>query len=147
MKNLVVKLYILIALLAVAPFIQAQSLADKELKVEVNKIEHSTLKLKKLQPITFKYNLDKYKYLKLPKGDQYGFLAENVAQVFPAMVYESSVIHHPSKGDTKVAKYTAINNEDLIPVLVEAIKEQQEQIDALRKEITALKGNKLSGID
>jgi len=32
-----------------------------------------------------------------------------------------------------------VDNESLIPVLVAAIKEQQEQIEALRKEVEQLK--------
>lgn len=58
------------------------------------------------------------------------------------MVYESSVIHNPSKGNSKVAKYKDINKDELIPVLVEAIKEQQDQIDALKKELQELKRGK-----
>lgn len=142
MQKLVSKLYLGLALLLVVQVSRAQSLTEKELKVEVNKIENSTLKLKSLQPVTFKYNIDKYKHLKLPKGDQYGFMVENVEQVFPAMVYESSVIHNPSKGNSKVAKYKDINKDELIPVLVEAIKEQQDQIDALKKELQELKRGK-----
>ena len=142
MQKLVSKLYLVLALLLVIQVSNAQSLTEKELKVEVNKIENSTSKLKSLQPVTFKYNVDKYKHLKLPKGDQYGFMVENVEQVFPAMVYESSSVYNISKGNSKVAKYKEVNKDELIPVLVEALKEQQEQIDALKKELQELKSKR-----
>lgn len=120
----------------------AQSISENDLKLAINKIENPTSKLKSLQAVTFKYNVDKYKYLKLPQGNQYGFLVENVEQVFPAMVYESSSVYNINKGNTKVAKYKEVNKDDLIPVLVEALKEQQEQLDALKKELQELKSKR-----
>lgn len=142
MQKTILKLYSVLVLVFVFQVAKSQSVNEEELKIEVSRIENSTVKLKNLQPVTFKYNVDKYSYLKLPTGNQYGFMVENVEQVFPAMVYESSIIHKSNKGSAKVAKYKDFNKDDLIPVLVEALKEQQEQIDALKKELQQLKSKK-----
>lgn len=142
MQKIASKLYSVTAFLLITSFANAQSVSESDLKLEINKIENPTLKLKNLQAVTFKYNVEKYKYLKLPEGNQYGFLVENVEQVFPTMVYESSSVYNFNKGNTKVAKYKEVNKDDLIPVLVEALKEQQEQIDALKKELRELKSKR-----
>ncbi|ADY52716.1 hypothetical protein Pedsa_2164 [Pseudopedobacter saltans DSM 12145] len=142
MQKIISKLYLVMAFLLITNLANAQSISENDLKLAINKIENPTSKLKSLQAVTFKYNVDKYKYLKLPQGNQYGFLVENVEQVFPAMVYESSSVYNINKGNTKVAKYKEVNKDDLIPVLVEALKEQQEQLDALKKELQELKSKR-----
>jgi len=119
--------------------VKAQKINENELKVNVGKISNSTEQLKKLEPVTFKYDVDKFKHLKLPAGSQYGFLASNVQPEFPNMVYEASKIYNSGKNNSKVAKYHEVQTENLIPVLVAAIKEQQMQIDVLTKEINLLK--------
>jgi len=120
--------------------VNAQKIEEKELKIGVEKITGSTEQLKNLEPVSYQYAADKYKHLKLPKGEQYGFLASNVEASFPEMVVESSKVYSSGKNSTKVAKYEEVNTESLIPLLVAAIKEQQEQIDLLKKELQALKG-------
>lgn len=122
--------------------LSAQSIKEDELKVNVDKISNSTEQLKKLEPVTFKYDVDKFKHLKLPAGNQYGFLASNVKPEFPNMVYEASKVYTSGKNSSKVAKYSEVQTENLIPVLVAAIKEQQAQIDLLTKEINLLKAKK-----
>jgi len=117
----------------------AQKINEQELKVNVGKISNSTQQLKNLEPVTFKYDVDKYKHLKLPAGEQYGFLASNVQPEFPAMVYEASKMYESGKNNSKVAKYNEVQTENLIPVLVAAIKEQQAEIELLKQEVKLLK--------
>lgn len=124
---------------ACALTVSAQQIDEQELKVSVDKISNSTQQLKNLEPVTFKYDVGKYKYLKLPAGEQYGFLASNVQPEFPAMVYEASKIYDVSKNNSKVARYNEVHTENLIPVLVAAIKEQQAEIELLKKEVQLLK--------
>ncbi len=119
--------------------VKAQKINENELKVNVGKISNSTEQLKKLEPVTFKYDVNKFKHLRLPAGDQYGFLASNVQPEFPHMVYEASKMYNAGKNNSKVAKYNEVQTENLIPVLVAAIKEQQAQIDVLTNEINLLK--------
>lgn len=118
---------------------KAQNLNETELKLDINKISNSTEQLKKLEPITFKYNTDNYEYLKLPKGNQYGFLESSVQSEFPNIIQNKSTMYNSGKNNTKVAKYNEVKTESLIPVLVAAIKEQQNQIDILKKELAVLK--------
>lgn len=117
----------------------AQKIDEQELKVNVGKISNSTRQLVKLEPVTFKYDVSKYKHLKLPAGEQYGFLASNVQPEFPAMVYEAAKVYESGKNSSKVAKYNEVQTADLIPVLVAAIKEQHAEIELLKREIKLLK--------
>ncbi|SHE58200.1 tail fiber domain-containing protein [Pedobacter caeni] len=126
-------------LTACAITVNAQKIEERELKVNVDKIGHSTEQLKKLEPVTFQYDTKKYNYLKLPAGQQYGFLASNVQPEFPGMVYENSKSYPAGKNDSKIMRYNEVETAQLIPVLVAAIKEQQAQIELLKKEVNLLK--------
>lgn len=119
--------------------VNAQKIDEQELKVNVGKIANSTQHLQNLEPVTYNYDLNKYKHLKLPAGEQYGFLASNVQSEFPAMVYEASKSYEAGKNNSKIAKYNEVQIENLIPVLVAAIKEQQAEIEQLKKEVLLLK--------
>ncbi|WP_140938868.1 tail fiber domain-containing protein [Sphingobacterium lumbrici] len=119
--------------------VNAQQLNEQELKLNIDKISNSTERIKALEPVTFVYNTDKYKKLNLPTGNQYGFLASNVESVFPDLVQASSKFYSSGKNTSKVAKYEEVNLNDLIPLLVAALKEQQAQIEALQQEVNNLK--------
>jgi|SRR5690606_2634793 len=117
----------------------AQQVSEEELKINVAKISNSTEQLKSLEPVVYDYDTNKFKKLELPSGKQYGFLASNMKEVFPNMVQASSKVYLSGKNASKVARYNEVDTESLIPVLVAAIKEQQEQIEALKKEVEQLK--------
>ena len=140
MKTLLFKGSVMGLLLSAATLtVSAQKINETDLKVNVDKISNSTQQLKNLEPITFKYDVNKYKHLKLPAGEQYGFLASNVEANFPAMVHETSKMYQAGKNNSKTAKYSEVQTADLIPVLVAAIKEQQVEIELLKKEMQLLK--------
>lgn len=80
--------------------------------------------IKKLKPAKFKYNktlsgLDDNRF-------HIGFIAQDLAKIFP--MDEFSVV-----GERE--GYLYVNYHELIPVLVMAIKEQQEKIEKLEKQI------------
>jgi len=120
-------------------FSHGQQLHKDEIKTNIVQIENSTEKLKNLNPIVYNYDQDKFKNLDLPAGNRYGFLTRDVENVFPDMIQTSSKVYTTGKNTTKTAKYDDVDNDRLIPVLVAAIKEQQEQIEALKKEVEQLK--------
>lgn len=77
--------------------------------------------LAQLKPISFYYNKG--------RGDngaklQYGFLAEDMAEVFPKLVDLD-----------RDGKPNSVDLVGLIPVLVHAVQEQQKEIDALKKKV------------
>ncbi|MFZ4263009.1 tail fiber domain-containing protein [Sphingobacterium sp. HJSM2_6] len=117
----------------------AQEIKEEELKLNVQKISNSTEKLKSLEPVSYDYNNEKYKGLNLPAGNQYGFLAKDVKNTFPELVKTSSKVQTAGKNSSKVLKYSEVDQEELIPLLVAAIKEQQEEIELLKEELKKIK--------
>nr|WP_199078016.1 tail fiber domain-containing protein [Pedobacter sp. ASV19] len=130
-------LSLLLASTAIA--VKAQKIEEQDLKININKIADPAAHLQNLQPVAFQYNTAQFKHLKFPAGTQYGFLASNVKKEFPELVYETSQMYTSGKNNTKTAKYQKVETESLIPVLVAAIKEQQAQIEQLKKEVEQLK--------
>src|SRR5690554_5002148 len=66
---------------------------------------------------------------------QYGVIAQEVQAVFPEMISENAVFRN--LGDQTV--YKTVNYNELIPVLIEALKELKGEVDANKSEIELLK--------
>jgi hypothetical protein len=98
--------------------IVAYASSDIRLKDNVVKIESPLEKLMKLNGYSFTWN-DKQTTYEAGKKDL-GVIAQEVEQVFPEIVKDR-------ENGTKGVMY-----DKLVPVLIEAIKEQQQQIDELK---------------
>jgi hypothetical protein len=98
--------------------------SDSSLKENIGTITNPRLKL--LQLNGFEYNLKNNK-----KQKHMGFLAQDVEKLFPEVVYTNG-------NGLKGIAYT-----ELIPVIVEAMKEQQSIIEKLTDKIETLESNKL----
>ena len=91
-----------------------------------------------LQPKTYQFRNADYPYLSLPRGAQYGLLAQDVEQVLPNLV---SDITQPQTYNLKHQQtsprfqYKGLNYVGLIPLLIGAVKEQQTTIDSLNNVI------------
>jgi len=121
------------------------SSSDKNLKKNINPLSGALKKVMQLQGVNYEWksdselssikkNSDKKdensKSFNFPKGNQIGVIAQDVEKVLPELVL--------TDGDgLKSVDYVKI-----VPVLIEAIKEQQKQIEKLTEEVEALKKNK-----
>lgn len=117
----------------------AQQLRDETIKTNVTPIAQPLKVLQSLQPLSYEYRTQEYKYLKLPSGTHYGFMAEDFQQVLPGLVYTKAYTYPFGKNNTRQATVKSIDMESLIPVLIASIQEQQMQIEQLRAELNALK--------
>jgi len=97
-------------------------LTDNEYLKDVEELDNSLASILKLNGKLFQWKdgLDKYQF---PDGKQIGFIAQEVKEVLPEII-------HVDKNGEHSMNYTAI-----IPVLVEAIKEQQNQITLLQNKL------------
>lgn len=104
--------------------------SDEKIKLNIENLPSIKDKLLLLRPVTYKLRTDiqGLQIDPLLNNTQYGFIAQELQKVFPEMVI--------SKDDGTLG----IRYNDLIPVLVQAIKEQQNEIDALTKRISVLEG-------
>ena len=98
----------------------AFSTSDKTLKDEITPIEHPINKIKKLTGNTFIWN-NKAGVTKRGKAD-IGVIAQEVQNVLPDATREQDGI-------------ISVRYEKIIPLLIEGIKDQQQQIDELKKRL------------
>lgn len=138
-KTAGISLVTIVLLVATQTKSQAQTLSDNEIKKNIAPIENPLKSITALEPKVFEYNTATYNYLKLPPGSHYGFISEDVKLVFPAMVKQQQYQYMQGKNFFKKASASSVQMQQLIPVLVAAIKEQQVQIDALKNELEELK--------
>ncbi len=109
--------------------------SDINYKLNIADVIHIKDKLKLLRPVSYSLNTDKLNLskdaaLKLPLKEM-GFIAQELKEVFPELVSES-------ESGTLGIRYT-----EIIPILVQAFKEQQEEIDLLKKRIEVLENKKV----
>lgn len=117
----------------------AQNIKDASLKTNVHPISRPVAMLQQLEPRTFEYQTNTYKHLDLPAGTHFGFMAEGLAQVIPGAVNYRNVRYMQGKNLYRTARVPQVNMEALIPLLVASVKEQQQQIEVLQAEVSALK--------
>jgi hypothetical protein len=76
--------------------------------------------------------------MNLPSGNHYGLIAQELEKVFPELVSDNV---HPSAEGSRGGKggeeihYKGVSYIELIPILIQAVKEQQEMINNLTKRI------------
>jgi hypothetical protein len=88
--------------------------SDRRLKEAVRPLERSLEKVLALRGVRFHWKQD------FPKTDRIGFIAQEVESVLPELVFTN-----PTDG------FMGVNYAEMTAMLAEAIKEQQELIDAL----------------
>ncbi len=95
--------------------------SDTRLKKNFSEIEDPLDKVLSLHGVEFDWNDTARKTFSLPTDRQIGFKAQEVERVIPELVTNG------------MGGYKNVNYNGVVPVLVEAIKQQQQQIDRLTK--------------
>jgi len=103
--------------------------SDERLKDNIEPLENSLDKVLQLEGISYNRKLNGDKHL--------GFIAQKVEKIIPEVVVEMPL--PLETGGDEVTPYKTIRYQEIIPYLTEAIKDQQKQIDHLKKEIEILK--------
>jgi len=98
------------------------NISDARLKTNILDIRYGLDAVLKIRPVQYNWKEGDDKETKL------GFLAQELRKIIPEAV----------AGDEN-KETLAVNYIELIPVLTNAIKQQQQQIDELKKEIKSLK--------
>ena len=99
--------------------------SDKRLKQDILPIENALNKILMLTGVTYNWNKEFDPDLHLDDNEHIGLLAQDVEKIIPQIVSTDT-----SKNQLKSVSYT-----ELIPVLIEAIKEQQTQINELKNKL------------
>lgn len=105
-------------------FVEVYTSSDERIKTNIVNLPSSTNKLFSLRPVN--YNLLKESQTSQGNRLHYGFIAQEVKEIFPDLVSEN-------KDSLMAINYTA-----LIPMLVQALKEQNDKIKSLEDRIVKL---------
>jgi hypothetical protein len=116
----------------------AQSNAQTVKQTNVTPITNSLSSVIKLEPVNFTYDKDWLQKLNL-KPSQSGFNVDELAKVNPKLVVNQQLNYSEGKNTHKTVIVQKVDYEVLILMLVGSIKEQQQQIDALKAELKTLK--------
>jgi hypothetical protein len=99
--------------------------SDISLKDNIRPIESAVFKIQQIRGVTFDWN-EKSNKLQQEKGHDVGLIAQEVEMVLPEVI------------QIRKDGIKAISYEKVVPLLVEAIKEQQVTIENLTKRIELL---------
>jgi hypothetical protein len=117
----------------------AQQINDRDLKKNATPVTNSLSYITRLQPVSYEYNREAFKQLNLPGGKQLGFISDNVQQVYPAAIRKQNNWFMAGKNNQRAVTTSQVDLEQLVPLLVGAVKEQQAEIEALKLEVQKLK--------
>ena len=110
------------------------TISDERVKTDVKTIESAVDKVSKIRGVEYTWTHGKRKGKK-----DIGVIAQEVEKVLPEIVHEKNMPLWKDKGEEVLDKYKTVDYEKLTAVLVESVKEQQEQINQLKLEIEELK--------
>lgn len=136
-KNIKIVLTLLVIFSLSGPAF-GQQVPDAALKKNIKPLENALAAVQKLEPKRFEYNQKEYGKLKLPAGQQYGFLAEDVQRVLPELLSNKSESYMVGKNKYQTTTRQETDLVSLIPLLVAAIQEQQQEIERLQKQVQSM---------
>ena len=115
------------------------TISDERVKTDVKTIESAVDKVSKIRGVEYTWTHGKRKGKK-----DIGVIAQEVEKVLPEIVHEKDMPLWRDKGEEVLDKYKTVDYEKLTAVLIESVKEQQEQINQLKLEIEELKNGSSS---
>jgi len=96
-----------------------------------------------IEPKTFEYKFDDpdFEGINLSPGQHFGIMAQDLETIFPELVVTRSYprsLPHEEKEAKPPLELKSVNYIELVPILVQAIKEQQQTIEALSARVAQL---------
>ncbi len=96
--------------------------SDERLKTNIHSLEYGLNEVLQMNPVRYNWKTDSLSHSKI------GLLAQEVEKIVPEVVV----------GDES-KETLGMNYAELIPVLINAVKEQQQQIDEVQKKVSSMK--------
>lgn len=125
--------------------------SDEKLKNNLRPMNSVLSGIMQLNPLRYFYTKEAIEKIKVPNVEQYGFTAQNIANVFPelvkkeiAPVYNVKKVEGPNgkphyvKEKIEDINFSSVNYIGLIPILTQAIQEQQQIIEELKTRLLNL---------
>jgi hypothetical protein len=100
--------------------------SDARLKEDIHTLDHALDRVGRLRGVEYLWRDEVRKKQSLPEGPQVGLIAQEVQEVVPQAVIEGS------------DGYLTVDYSRLVPLLIEAVKEQQRTISQLSERVNDL---------
>lgn len=102
--------------------------SDLRYKTNIHTVENALDKVKALRGVYFNWNQKAYPSKDFTDKTELGFIAQEVEKILPEVVIK----------DKTAEEYRSVKYDKVVALLVEAIKEQQKQIDRLTIQVNKL---------
>lgn len=111
--------------------------SDRRTKNNIQQLKYGLDEILQLNPVSFRYNKD----IADPLKTRLGLIAQEVETIIPEIVISEDVDINPDTGARMLtpSEYKSMSYQELIPVLIKGMQEQQKQIEVLKNEIENLK--------
>lgn len=120
------------------------SISDSNFKKDVNPVSGGLDKVMNLNPVKYRFNAQYYNRFSpdtvgvnpdsIPNQVQLGFIAQEVNQVLP------NAVKYEENKETGTGSYL-LSQEDVVPVLTDAIQRQQQMIEDLQNQVDSLQND------
>jgi len=104
--------------------------SDRRIKTDIVSIEGAMAMINSLDGKQFVFDGSQYQGVHLPKGTQFGLIAQEVEQELAHLVKSGVINAHTEDGSSVSLK--AVAYEQLIPVLINALKEQHKELEEMK---------------
>lgn len=113
--------------------------SDRSLKENIEELENALNTVMQLNPTTYNFKGEgEYNGLKLATGQHFGLIAQEVEEILPDLV-KTNTHTYSENGVSKTMDYKSMNYTELIPLLIKAVQEQQQEIEQLKAELENIK--------
>ena len=102
------------------------TLSDKRYKKNIKSYGNALSDISKIRGVTYNWRIEEFPGMGFQDTNEIGFIAQELEEVVPDLVH------------TGLSGYKTVQYDRLTAILVEAVKEQQQQINQLDKEVTSL---------
>ena len=119
--------------------------SDENLKSNIAPLNYGINEIMKLKPVSYYWKEEKINSLLVPEKDKQlklGLIAQEVEKIIPEVVYSESWMQksedEPGEFVKRKSELLGMNYEELLPLLVKAKQQQNDEINALKKETEEL---------
>lgn len=115
--------------------------SDAKLKADVRPLQNALETIMALTPKTYAYATQRFDFMNLPEGEQYGFLAHELESVLPSLTKDSFHPYEEPLDDSEAGqglRFKALNYQGIVPILVAAMQEQQKQFEEQAAKLSRL---------
>ena len=108
--------------------------SDQRIKKNVQPISNAMELISRIEPKKYQLDNKAFPSLNLSGKENYGVIAQDLEKILPSLVKEVPV---PQDKGFTAEKIKSVNYTELIPILIQGMKDQQTQIEAQQAQIKA----------